>query len=109
MHDGVLYVIAFARLGWRRWTRPAGVGRPATNRGGDIASGRRVEIHTPAPIPFTLDGERAGSTPLVAEIRPGACRVLVPAAAKMTPPGGPSLPRARRSQRARVRAPAWGL
>ena len=44
------------------------------------ARGRRVSIETSPERPVQLDGEPAGMTPLVAEVVPGAIRVLVPPA-----------------------------
>ncbi len=46
----------------------------------EYARGRRVSIETTPARPVQLDGEPAGSTPLLAEVVPGAIRVLVPAA-----------------------------
>lgn len=44
----------------------------------EYARGRRVSIETNPERPVQLDGEPAGVTPLVAEVVPGAIRVLVP-------------------------------
>ena len=44
----------------------------------EYARGRRVSIETTPARPVQLDGEPAGMTPLVAEVVPGAIRVLVP-------------------------------
>lgn len=44
----------------------------------EYARGRRVSIETVPARPVQLDGEPAGMTPLVAEVVPGAIRVLVP-------------------------------
>lgn len=46
----------------------------------EYARGRRVSIETSPARPVQLDGEPAGSTPLVAEVVPRALRVLVPPA-----------------------------
>ncbi len=45
----------------------------------EYARGRKVSIETTPARPVQLDGEPAGMTPLVAEVVPGAIRVLVPA------------------------------
>ncbi len=44
----------------------------------EYARGRRVSIETTPTRPVQLDGEAAGTTPLIAEVVPGAIRVLVP-------------------------------
>jgi YegS/Rv2252/BmrU family lipid kinase len=43
------------------------------------ARGRSVSVETDPPRPVQLDGEPAGTTPVQAEVMPGAIRVLVPA------------------------------
>lgn len=45
----------------------------------EYARGRRVSIEATPARPVQLDGESAGSTPVIAEVMPGAIRVLVPA------------------------------
>lgn len=45
----------------------------------EYARGRHVSIETTPARPLQLDGEPAGSTPVIAEVMPGAIRVLVPA------------------------------
>jgi len=51
-------------------------------RGGgriEYARGRQVSIEATPARPVQLDGEAAGATPVIAEVVPGAIRVLVPA------------------------------
>lgn len=48
------------------------------DRGIQYARGRRVRIEATPARPVQLDGEAAGATPVVAEVMPGAIRVLVP-------------------------------
>jgi len=48
------------------------------DRGIEYARGRRVSIEATPPRPVQLDGESAGATPVVAEVMPGAIRILVP-------------------------------
>jgi YegS/Rv2252/BmrU family lipid kinase len=43
------------------------------------ARGRSVSVETDPPRPVQLDGEPAGTTPVRAEVVPGAIRVMVPA------------------------------
>lgn len=43
-----------------------------------LVNGRHVTIHTDQPIPAQTDGDRAGHSPLIVTIRPGALRLLVP-------------------------------
>lgn len=49
------------------------------DRGIEYARGRRVSIEATPARPVQLDGETSGNTPVVAEVVPGAIRVLVPA------------------------------
>lgn len=44
----------------------------------EYARGRRVSIETTPARPVQLDGEAHGTTPLIADVVPGAIRVLVP-------------------------------
>ncbi|MCP4424572.1 MAG: diacylglycerol kinase family lipid kinase [Chloroflexi bacterium] len=43
-----------------------------------MVNGRRIAIHTEPIIPAQTDGDRAGDSPLICEVKPGALRVLVP-------------------------------
>lgn len=45
--------------------------------------GRQIEIHADPPLPVEFDGDPLGTTPFIAEIQPGALKVLVP-----SPDGG---------------------
>ena len=71
-----------------------GVGLSLQNLDPGVVSltGRRVVVETRGRIPCQRDGEKAGQTPLTSEIRPGALRLLVPAAAPaalFAKPGAP--------------------
>lgn len=43
-----------------------------------LVNGRRIVIHTNPIMPAQADGERAGHSPLICEIKPRALRLLVP-------------------------------
>jgi diacylglycerol kinase (ATP) len=45
---------------------------------------KTLKIETPDPIPYQIDGEAAGSTPLEISVAPGILKVVVP---QKTPPG----------------------
>lgn len=83
--DGYLHVIAVYRGALRRsivklvhFVRSGPLTPPV---GAVIGEGRRVEIASPREHPYALDGEPAGSTPVVAQVLPAALLVVVP------PPG----------------------
>ena len=40
--------------------------------------GRQIEVHADPPLPVEFDGDPAGETPFIAEVRPLALNVLVP-------------------------------
>ena len=57
-----------------------------------LLHGRTVTVHTDTAVPCQTDGEPAGQTPLLCEIKPGALRLLVPNTAPgdlFTHPGEP--------------------
>jgi YegS/Rv2252/BmrU family lipid kinase len=64
---------SFFRYLWGAW-------RGTLPEQGDVATarGRTVRVEADRPVPVQVDGDPFGTTPLVATLRPGAARVLVP-------------------------------
>lgn len=98
LDDGLLEVWLFPGRGLRRMMRylhavmreKHGVDTAVT-----FMNGRRIAIHTQPQAGCHTDGDRAGHTPVVYEIRPGALRLLVPNTAPadlFQQPGEPLLP-----------------
>ncbi len=81
LDDGWLDVALAEDLNWRQVLRAL----PSLARSGDTGGlnlrrfrARRVRIETAFPIAFHGDGEPLGSTPLDAEVLPGALRMVSP-------------------------------
>lgn len=53
-------------------------GRIDLNRNATLLTGKYVSIATDRPMPYHIDGESAGQTPLTCRIRPQALRTLIP-------------------------------
>ncbi len=62
----------FGLLG--RIYRGGHVGRPKV----EVRQAKRVTIESAAPLPYHLDGDVAGATPVTFEVAPSALRVIVP-------------------------------
>jgi diacylglycerol kinase (ATP) len=71
--DVASYAEAF-RVLWRMLQR-----RPEADPGVSFHRGRAVRITTDPTLPVQADGEPTGTTPMTAELLPGALTVLVPA------------------------------
>ena len=65
------------------------LGRHLQDEDFTMVNGRHITIHTTPTMPVQADGERAGHSPLICEIKPHALRLLVPNTA---PPDLFSLP-----------------
>jgi diacylglycerol kinase (ATP) len=81
LDDGWLDVALVEDLNWRRVLRAL----PALARRGELRGlkvrrfrGRRVRIDTVPSVAFHGDGEQLGSTPVNAEVLPGALRLVCP-------------------------------
>ena len=82
--DGVLDVVVLdaegvagaARIAWQLAT-----GRAASGPGMTLLRTRHVSVTTDPVLPVQADGELSGSTPMAAELLPGALTVLAPAEA----------------------------
>lgn len=84
LDDGLFEVWLFPGQGMAqifRYVWQVRFGRHHQNPGVHMASGCRVTVRTDSPVPFQTDGEKAGHTPFICEIKPGALRLLVPATA----------------------------
>jgi len=82
--DGVLDVLVLDADGVRGATRIAwrlATGQAESGPGMTLLRARHVSITTEPVLPAQADGELSGSTPLVAEVLPGALTVLAPAEA----------------------------
>jgi len=81
LDDGLFEVWLFRGRDWPdvlRYTVEIGLEQHATNPNVHKIRGRRVTIHSAAPVPYHLDGEPCGTTPFTCEIKPGVLRLLVP-------------------------------
>ena len=81
MDDGLFEVWLFRGHSLARalgYLLEAKLGVHHSDPGISLIHGRHVTIHTDPIMPCQADGERAGRTPLVCEIKPGALRLLVP-------------------------------
>ncbi len=82
--DGVLDVLVLDADGFPGATRIAwrlATGRAESGPGMTMLRARHVSITTEPALPAQADGELSGTTPLVAEVLPGALMVLAPAEA----------------------------
>lgn len=80
-HDGLLDVCIFAARNLSDWALM--LWRVARERyGGDdrmlFIQARHVRVEADPPVAVQIDGEPAGTTPIEAEVMPGAGRILVP-------------------------------
>lgn len=80
LDDGLLDVVVLHATGL---VSTAGVlwrivsGATSQGRGVRYARGKRITVESDPPRPIQLDGEPSGTTPLVAEVVPGAIEVVV--------------------------------
>ncbi|MFI5280136.1 MAG: diacylglycerol/lipid kinase family protein [Gemmatimonadales bacterium] len=82
--DGILDVLVLDADGFPGATRIAwrlATGRAASGPGMTLLRARHVTVTTEPALPVQADGELSGTTPLVAEVLPGALTVLAPAEA----------------------------
>jgi diacylglycerol kinase (ATP) len=60
------------------------LGRHQNNTNVQVVTGSHVSVHTDPPLPYHKDGDPAGSTPFICDLKAGVLRLLVPETA---PPG----------------------
>jgi YegS/Rv2252/BmrU family lipid kinase len=78
--DGLLDVCVVTRGQRRdfvRWLASALVGRMGRYNEVTVRRGRRIEIDSDVPLPYEVDGDYAGETPVVIRVRHRAARILV--------------------------------
>jgi YegS/Rv2252/BmrU family lipid kinase len=81
LDDGVIEVWCFRGEEWpeiMRYTVEVGLHTHTRNPNIEILAGRAVSIITEPSMPYHVDGEPAGNTPLDFTVEPGALRLLVP-------------------------------
>lgn len=81
LDDGNIEVWCFRGADWpeiMRYTIEVGLQAHEDDPNIEVLSGRSVTIETDPPMPYHLDGEPAGKTPVRCSIDAGALRLLVP-------------------------------
>jgi YegS/Rv2252/BmrU family lipid kinase len=81
MDDGLLEVWLFRGHGLAKvltYLLQARSGRHRQNPNVTLANGRRVTVYSDPTMPCQTDGERAGATPLVCQVKPNILPMLIP-------------------------------